>query len=252
MAGILIDPSREMKDREIYSEIRVAPPVAVRVDGRGFRRVLEELGYEKPYDKRFAEAMAGAAELFFKNSGLNPKFAYAFSDEVTIFFLEVPFNKRIEKINSIIPSFFSSALTILLGLKHPLAFDSRIIPLPKEDILGYLVWRQDEAWRNCINSYGLYLLIKNGLKRREAAQRMKHMKSSEVHELAYQHGINLGEVPAWQRRGILLYKETYEKMGYDPIKREETITLRSRVKQDWEPPLFRSEEGAALVKKLIA
>jgi len=53
----------EMKEREIYSHLRVFPPFAVRIDGRSFRRTLA--GLKKPYDERFAHAMADSIELFF-------------------------------------------------------------------------------------------------------------------------------------------------------------------------------------------
>ncbi len=240
-----------MKEREIFSDIKVFPPFCVRIDGRGFRRALDLLNLEKPYDERFAHAMADSVELFFKESGLNPLFAFTFSDEVNLFFYEIPYNSRIEKIDSIIPSFISSALTIALNLKNPVSFDSRVIPLGKEDIYKYLLWRQAETWRNHVSSYGFYTLLKTGLSENKAALRLKNMKASEIHELVFQHGINLGETPVWQRCGILVYKEIIEKTGYDPIKKIEVKTQRTKIVQDWNVPIFKTEEGKKLVKKLI-
>ena len=178
-----------MKAREIYSDLRVFPPFAVRIDGRGFRRVLSD--FKKPYDERFAKAMADCVECFFRDSGLNPLLCFTFSDEINLFFCEMPYNYRIEKIDSIIPGFLSSALTILLELKKPVAFDARIIPLGKGDIYRYLVWRQAETWRNHVSSYGYYTLLGSGLSENEAASRLKKMKASSIHELVFQHGINL-------------------------------------------------------------
>lgn len=241
-----------MKEREIYSHLRLFPPFAVRIDGRGFRRALALLDFKKPYDERFAHAMADSVESFFRESGLAPLFGFTFSDEINLFFYEVPYNNRIEKIDSIIPSFISSALTIKLNLKNPVSFDSRVILLGKDEIYKYLLWRQAEAWRNHVSSYGYYMLLKSGLTGNEAAVRLKNMKASSIHELVFRHGINLAETPAWQRCGILIYRETYEKTGFDPIKKTVVKTLRKKVIQEWNTPIFKAEEGKKLINRLIS
>lgn len=239
-----------MKAREIYSDLRVFPPFAVRIDGRGFRRALSD--FKKPYDEIFAKAMADCVECFFRDSGLNPLFAFTFSDEINLFFYEMPYNYRIEKIDSIIPSFFSSALTIRLDLKKSVSFDSRIIPLGKEDIYRYLVWRQAETWRNHVSSYGYYMLRKTGLSKNEAAGQLKNMKASALHELVFKHGINLAQTPAWQRCGVLVFRETYEKKGYDPLKKIEVTTQRTKIIQEWNTPIFRTDIGRDLISQLLS
>ena len=73
----------------------------------------------------------------------------------------IPFNGRIEKkINSVVASFAASSFTYNLNkeIAKPIAFDSRIIPINDKDIPKYFKWRQDEAWRNCINAYGIHIL----------------------------------------------------------------------------------------------
>lgn len=242
--------SNEMKEREIYSDLRVFPPFAVRIDGRGFRRELFD--FKKPYDERFAKAMADCVERFFRESGLNPIFAFTFSDEINLFFLEMPYNCRIEKIDSIIPSFFSSELTIRLDLKKPVSFDSRVIPLGKEDIYRYLVWRQAETWRNHLSSYGYYTLIKTGISENEAAKMLKNIKANAIHELVFQHGINLAETPAWQRCGILVFRETYDKKGYDPLKKINVTTRRTKIIQEWKTPIFKTQEGKEFINRLLS
>jgi tRNA(His) guanylyltransferase len=240
-----------MKEREIYSNLKVFPPFAVRIDGRGFSRMLRLLGLEKPYDEGFAHAMADSIEIFFKESGLNPLFAFTFSDEISFFFDEMSYNNRVEKIDSIIPGFISSALTIQLKLEKPVSFDSRVILLGKEDIYTYLLWRQAETWRNHVSSYGYYTLIKSGLNENEAGLRLKNMKAAQIHELVFEHGINLAETPAWQRCGIMVYRESYEKTGYDPIKQMEVRTQRTKIIRDWNIPIFKTEEGRKLIAKLV-
>lgn len=241
-----------MKRREVYSELYCVPPVFVRIDGRNFKQVLSRIGCERPYDHRLASAMADAVELFFRQSGLAPLFAYTFSDEVSFFFNELPFEGRIEKLDSIIPSFIASALTMFLGQKEACSFDARVIPIHPELVEGYLLWRQAEAWRNCINSHAFYALLKEGMEEKEVAEMLRNKRSEEMHQLLFERGINIALVPAWQRRGIMVRKETYGIQGFDPQQKKETISFRTRIRQDWELPRFRSEEGRAFIEGLYS
>jgi tRNA(His) 5'-end guanylyltransferase len=238
-----------MRDREIYAELRVIPPIILRVDGRNFKQALDK--FEKPFDKRFVSAMADASEMFMRKSGLNPKFAYTFSDEVSIFFMNVSFKGRLEKLDSVVPSFFSSSLTILLDLEEPISFDSKVIPICTYDLNRYLAWRQAEAWRNHVNLYGYYTLIEEGLNKGDATKRMNGVNTAKIHDMLFERGINLNETPAWQRRGVLITKKVYRKPGYNPKQKKNTITSRTKVIQDWDVPIFNSEEGRELVDKLI-
>ena len=240
-----------MKKREIYSDLRCAPPFIIRVDGRTFRASLLRMGIKKPFDNRFAVSMGNAVEALFKKSGLSPVLGYTFSDEINLLFKEAPFDGRVEKLNSIVPSFLSSALTLDMNVQEPIAFDSRIVPVCREQIAEYLDWRQKEAWRNCINSYAFYTLVSRGSSEKEAAATLKKKRSSDVHELLFRHGINISKVPAWQRKGILVHKEQYSIEGYDPLMQINTRSIRSRVVQSWDVPLFNSPGGKHLISSLI-
>lgn len=240
-----------MKQREIYSGIKATPPIVIRADGRNFKTILRHLNCQKPYDKTFAAAMADSAEHLMKESGLNPRFAYTFSDEISVFFLELPFQGRIEKLDSIVSSFLASALTLALDVNSPISFDARVIPLSKDDVCEYLEWRQAEAWRNHVHSYGYYTLLDEGMSKRAAASKLAGMSSQEMHDMLFKKGINLARTPAWQRRGILMLKKTYTKHGYNPKKNARVVTKRSQIVQDWGLPLFSSKEGKKLIGKLL-
>ena len=239
-------------DREIYAGIKTNPPLIVRVDGRNFKRVLRENEFKKPYDERFARSMAEAVVIFFEKSGFDPVIAYIFSDEISLLFESVPFKGRIEKLDSVIASSIASALTIILNFKEAIAFDARVIPVcGGTDALEYLAQRQAEAWRNHINAYGYYGLIDKGLSKKEAEKRLMGMKAGEVHEMLFHMGINLNETPKWQRRGILVAKQKYDKEGYNP-KTAETVTItRYKVVQMWDLPLFTSEEGRKFISEML-
>jgi tRNA(His) 5'-end guanylyltransferase len=240
-----------MKNREIFAEMRCIPPVVVRADGRNFKNTLSGLGFKKPYDQTFARALADTAEFFIKNSGLSPLFAYVFSDEISFLFMELSFEGRVEKIDSIVASFISSALTINLRLDEPVAFDSRIVALQKEEIPAYFHWRQLETWRNFVASWGYYTLIAEGMDKDEASIFLKGKKEWEIHEMLFERGINLAKLPAWQRNGIMIYSREYEVSGFNPILGKEAKSQRRKVTQNWEIPNFKSEEGIILLDKLI-
>ena len=239
------------RSREIYAEIKAIPPLIVRADGRGFKRVLSDK-FEKPYDERFARGMAKAVEIFFENSGFVPKLAYTFSDEISFFFVHVPYEGRIEKLDSVIAGFLASALSIALDFKEVIAFDARVIPVCREeDVLEYLTQRQAEAWRNHINAYGYYGLRREGLSKKEAEKRLRGMKAKNVHEMLFRMGINLNETPKWQRRGILIAKQRYEKEGYNPKAAHKVSATRFKIVQLWDLPLFGSEEGRELIRLFL-
>ncbi|MEZ5334699.1 MAG: tRNA(His) guanylyltransferase Thg1 family protein [Methanolobus sp.] len=241
-----------MKRREIYSDLRCIPPVMVRIDGRNFKNALSRMGFEKPYDERFTTAIVDSIQTFFVKSGLSPVFAYTFSDEISLLFRDNAFEGRIEKLDSIIPSYISSVFTIHLEPDEPLSFDSRIIPMHEDDVVEYLVWRQAEAWRNCINSYAYYTLLSEGIDENEAAAMLKNKKSSDMHEMLFQRDINISKVPAWQRRGIMVHRKETEIEGFNPHLNVKTTSTRTNVFVDRDLPLFSSEEGQAFVEKILA
>jgi len=245
---------RDARGREIYAEIKALPPLIVRADGRHFKSLLRDRErFRKPYDERFAQGMAEATVRFFAQSGFDPRLAYLFSDEINLLFTQVPFNARVEKLDSLIASFLASALTLSLDLHDsPVAFDARVIPLcGGEDAREYLAQRQAEAWRNHLNAYGYYGLQAAGMSEREAEERLKGLKAAAVHELLFQQGINLTDTPAWQRRGMVVAKERYEKLGYDRQRAVEVNVIRYKVVQCWDIPRFNTEEGRLFLSRFI-
>ncbi|HOL41858.1 MAG TPA: tRNA(His) guanylyltransferase Thg1 family protein [Methanospirillum sp.] len=240
-----------MKEREIYADLRTFSPIIVRLDGRSFHQVTRTLQFSEPFDERFADAMAHVTRALITDAGFAPLFGYTFSDEISLYFTENIFLGRVEKIDSVLASFASSCLTIALGLKEPISFDARIIPVTLDHVLPYLSWRQQEAWRNHMNGWSQKLLKDEGYTSAEAASLLHAMKAAELHELCFQRGVNLAMTPAWQRRGILVYRIVIEKEGYNPKKDEKTITTRRVVTIDKDIPLFGKPEGKDLIEQMI-
>jgi tRNA(His) 5'-end guanylyltransferase len=240
-----------MENRELFASITTVPPFMVRLDGRAFHRLAHMLGLVKPFDVRFSHAMAAVCRCLLADSGLAPEFAFTFSDEISMYFPKIPFSGRVEKIDSVAASFAASALTLALECAEPIAFDARVIPVTPEYTIEYLVNRQDEAWRNHVNAYCQQALISDGMKPRQAAAKLKGMPSQQLHEMMHARGVNLAKTPAWQRRGVLVYKKTSEKEGFNPLTKEKVKAMRSSVTVDNNLPIFTSPDGQKILKKLV-
>ncbi len=228
-----------MKEYEVYGDLKVPinSKIILRLDGRSFHSLAKNLNFKKPYDKDFAKLMVKVSKDLFNEFA--PRFIYTFSDEISILLNNIPFNGRIEKINSVIASFAASSFTYNLDnqIGKAVAFDSRIIPITNEDIPKYFKWRQDEAWRNCINAYGIYNL-KLKYSDEVANKKIKGLKSSDIHELLFKEGINLNDVSNWQKRGIAIYKQNKEIVGYNKKQGKNQTSYRSFLFADLEIPIF--------------
>jgi len=237
-----------MQEREIFSKLSIFPPFIVRLDGRAFHRFTRDMEFEKPFDRRFSDAMMRVSEQLLSSSGLEPSFAYTFSDEISLFFPRVPFNGRVEKIDSVCASYAASALTLALHLDAPVAFDSRVIVADIPATITYMAMRQREAWRNHINGYCQQTLIREGMTSVQAARALRGMKGPGMHEMMFERGINLAKTPAWERRGIACYRTEIIKEGYNPVTDEKVTTTRWVVVPDDDLPLFGEPDGDAWLR----
>jgi len=234
-----------MKEYETFNDLKVpkGSKIILRLDGRKFHTLSKKLNLKKPYDDEFIKSIVCTSKDIFKE--FSPLFIYTFSDEINILLSEIPFSGRIEKLNSVFPSLAASALTSYLKDSFldidkitPLSFDSRIIPIANDkEIIKYFKWRQDESWRNCINSYG-YWTLKEGLSAKEATEKLKHLKSSDIHQVLFEKGINLNDVPSYQKRGIAIYKNKKEIVGINPKTNNKEHSYRNILFIDKQLPIF--------------
>src|SRR5207249_2983232 len=70
------------------------------------------------------------------------------------------------------------------------------------------------------------------------------------HELLFAHGINYASLPAWQRRGVGLRWESYEKDGYNPKTGQTVSAVRRRIALV--DPLPMKEEYDAFLKGILS
>ena len=229
-----------MRVYETAHDFSVLPNVymVARVDGRNFTRLTkDEHKFQAPFDPIFRDYMLDTVE-HLMTCGFKIVYGYTQSDEISLLFdlAEDTFSRKLRKLNSVLASEASAKFSLLLGSMG--CFDCRISQLPNFDlVIDYFSWRQQDAYRNSLSSHCYWSLRRSGKSPRKATSIMAGMKEADKHELLFQQGINFNDLPTWQKRGSGMYWETYEKIGYNPIKKEEAVTTRNRIKRDLELPM---------------
>ncbi len=246
----------ELDDRmrvfETTYDLCVLPGIYIvaRLDGRSFTRLTKEQhSFEVPYDKIFRDYMVSVVE-HLMNCGFKIIYGYTQSDEISLLFdlEEETFKRKLRKLNSVLAGEASAKLSLLLG--NIACFDCRISQLPnQEEVINYFRWRNEDAHRNSLNSHCYWCLRKNGESARKATKIMEKLSVSAKNELLFQYGINFNDLPKWQKRGIGLYWQSVEKMGYNPITKEQILTTRKQIYQAFNLPM--KEEYSQFIKELI-
>ena len=224
--------------------------LAARLDGRGFTRLTKEIcKFEAPFDVRFKNMMVHTAQVLM-DCGFRVLYAYTESDEISLLFApeENTFGRKIRKYNSTLAGEASAAFSLELGIRA--TFDCRMIPLPTvERVQDYFRWRQEDAHRNSLNSHCYWLLRKEGKTVREATAALEGKSVSYKNELLFSRGINYDQLPCWQKRGVGLCKEEYEKEGYNPITGTTAPAVRNRIVICEELPL--GDAYAEMIKRFL-
>lgn len=234
--------------REYFHKLTVLPGAwtVLRLDGRGFSRFTERR-FEKPFDPVFADHMVATARTLLTELG--GRYVYTESDEISVLFgpgFDL-FGRGVEKLVSVSAGLASAAFTH--GAGEPAHFDSRVwLGTAVSDVVDYFSWRQADAARCALNGWCYWTLRKAGQSRREATQVLSGASTADKNELLFRHGINFNELPAWQRRGIGLWWETYQRAGHDPLRGADVSANRRRVITGRELPV--KDSYRALVEKL--
>ncbi len=242
----------KMRVYETNSDYCVLPGIymVARLDGRSFTRLTKEVyKFKTPYDEQFRDYMLATTE-HLMNCGFKVIYAYTQSDETSLLFdlEEETFNRKLRKYNSVLAGVASAKLSLLLG--DLATFDCRICQLPnREIVIDYFNWRQADAHRNSLNSHCYWSLRRDGKTARKATSIMKGMSVADKNELLFQYGINFNDLPSWEKRGVGLYWQEYEKIGYNPITGENITTKRTQIKRDLNLPM--KDEYSNFIAELI-
>lgn len=233
----LKDLDSRMRAREWFHAQTLLPGAwtIVRLDGRSFSRFTAE-HFSKPFDARFSDLMERAARALLTELG--GRYAYTESDEISVVLdpsFEL-FGREAEKLVSLSAGIATAAFTHAAG--EPAVFDGRVwMGSGVQDVVDYLSWRQADAARCALNGWCYWTLRHEGASARAATRALEGTTTAGKNELLFERGVNFNEVPAWQRRGVGLWWETYDKAGYDPVRGRAVSVVRRRVRVERDLPM---------------
>ena len=239
-------------------------PVIIRIDGKAFHSFTR--GFEKPFDSVLVEAMQQTMKYLCENIE-GCVLGYTQSDEITLVLCDYKkltsqawFDNNIQKICSISASMatmifnrFFDEITktyansvpyygtiypyneqkkiYIDNLKKSISkgamFDSRVFNIPKEEVNNCLLWRQQDATRNSIQSVA---------QANFSHKQLEGKNCNELQEMLWQEkGINWNNYPTHLKRGSCCVKSTYT------IEIDGKDVQRSRWIIDNEIPIFSQD-----------
>jgi tRNA(His) guanylyltransferase len=250
------DLDSKMRVFETAHDLCVLPGIfmVARIDGRSFTRLTKDVhAFEAPFDVRFRDYMVETVRHLMADCGFRAVYGYTQSDEISILFHrdEDSFGRKLRKFDSVLAGEASARFSLLLGALA--AFDCRISQLPTMPlVVDYFRWRNEDAHRNALNAHCYWALRKSGESVRAATERLLRLSVADKNELLYQlANINFNDVPSWQKRGVGLYWEEYQKEAMNPKTNQMVLANRRRLKVDMDLPMkdIYSEFIEQLLKK---
>ncbi len=225
--------------------------IVTRIDGRCFTTLTKDKHcFEAPYDIKFRDMMVETVKHLMQ-CGFKVVYGYTQSDEISLLLHqdECTFERKERKLNSVLAGEASAKFSLMLGDVG--AFDCRICQLPNEKlVVDYFRWRNEDSHRNALNAHCYWSLRNEGFSPKKATANFLKMSTAEKNEFLFQKGINFNELPNWQKRGIGIYWESYEKEGINPITNEVVKAKRNRLKVDFDLPM--KDEYSEFVGKLVS
>ena len=226
---------------------------------------------EKPFDRILMTTMQNTMKYLCENIQ-GCVFGYTQSDEITLVLTDYAtittdawFGYNIQKMCSVSASMatlaFSNAYAAELWKNFPEAmcssdngtnkyietlvtkmgtamFDARVFSIPKDEVCNCLIWRQQDATRNSIESVG----------HANFSQKELHGKScNSIQDMLWkERGINWNDFPVDCKRGSACYKTKVKEvipLLNDKGDTEMVEVVRNRWVIDREPPIFSQERG---------
>lgn len=244
-----------MKRYEEITNIKITPrmPIILRLDGVAFHTWTRTM--EKPVDYRMTRAMTEAAKYLCERAQ-GACCAYVQSDEISILLVDYKkytttpwFDKKVQKLTSvsasIVASKFNEYMREVNEVKdRPLAaFDCRIIPIPREDVQNYFLWRQRDCIRNSIQS-----LAQANFPHRS----LQGLKADDlIDKLQEEKGISWIDFPHEQKYGSWVDKTTQDKLKYD---KESNEIIKVSTRSYWTvgtTPIFHTDEAEAIMDTFL-
>lgn len=238
---------------ETAHDLCVLPSIfmVARIDGRNFTRLTKEIHkFETPFDAQFRDHMVSTVK-HLMDCGFRVVYGYTQSDEISLLLHrdEESFGRKLRKLNSILAGEASAKLSVLL--RSIAAFDCRISQLPTLNlVVDYFRWRNEDAHRNALNAHCYWMLRKAGESAGTATEKIYRLSVSDKNELLYQQAnINFNDLPSWQKRGIGLYWESYQKESTNLKSGEKVFAIRRHIKADMELPM--KDDYSSFIRELV-
>ena len=249
-------------------------PVIIRIDGRAFHTFTR--GFKKPFDDILVSTMQDTMKYLCENIQ-GCVLGYTQSDEISLVLTDYAelttdawFGNNLQKMCSISASMATLAInkaftrniskqskrfyteyleekdasyieTLEIAMNKGAMFDSRVFTIPKEEVCNALIWRQQDATRNSIQSVG----------QANFSQKELHGKScNNIQDmLMTQKGINWNDYSTTLKRGSCCIKADDSLTEYDEVGNICGYTERSKWVIDNEIPIFTQDRN--YVEKLI-
>lgn len=196
----------------------------LRIDGKAFHTYTK--GLKRPFDEDLMADMV-ATTMYLCENIQGCKLGYTQSDEISLVLTDLDkigtnawFDGNVQKIVSIAASlvtaefnklrlrrFFEDSLVDYLCNQERVEdidifkmanFDARAFTIPdREEVLNYLVWRQQDASRNSIQ-----MLARSLYSHKEC----QNKNGSQLQDMIHEKGQNWNDLPANKKRGSLVIK----------------------------------------------
>lgn len=197
-----------MKRYELSTKSYLIPhiPAIIRIDGKAFHTFTKKIYCKTPFDENLKDTMVSTMkELVDAIQGA--VFGYRQSDEISILLYngddlntEQWFNGNIQKIVSVSSSIASVYFNkykednfMHLTRNVPAFFDSRVFNIPKEEVVNYFIWRQQDASRNSVQMLGRSVF---------SHKELDKLSNSKIQDkLMMEKNINWNDIETWKKRG---------------------------------------------------
>lgn len=219
----------------------------VRLDGRDFHILAEQIGVKRPFDPAFALSFVEACKPLFEKSP-GPLLAYLVSDEANLVFSGKKHPRRLTRTVPLMGEVFQDAFRCALGTplgKMTLVFDLYVFWTGKSGVLHYLAKRQDWAYFNFLRAYAYWTKVTSGLTSIQAKRSLKDLNSTDLRKIICENGTNPDDSPLWQHRGILVRRKERS------ILSGEEHSCISALDVDLETTLFKTREGERYLCEIL-
>ncbi|KAJ9293847.1 hypothetical protein DTO271G3_7474 [Paecilomyces variotii] len=194
--------------------------IVVRIDGRGFHKLSDKYGFQKPNDRRALDLMNAAAVEVMKDL-TDLVIAYGVSDEYSFVFHPTCqlFERRCAKLVTTIVSTFTAHYIFKWPTFFPEtplepsslpSFDGRAVLYPTTaNLRDYMSWRQVDCHINNLYNTTFWTMVqKGGMTNTDAERELKGTVSSDKNEILFtRFGINYNNEPEIYKKGSVIYRQ---------------------------------------------